>query len=99
MASKKKKKNVVKPFLEPEVAVNLILRETDSHSDRGLVLLCGAVLDRALEKLIRMKFTDISQATEDELDFLLIKQPVPPLGELPSPIKGPTPKPLPVHPA
>ncbi len=58
----------------------MILQETAANNDRGFVLLCGAVLDRALEKLIRMKFTDISQTTEEELDFLLIKQPVPPLG-------------------
>jgi DNA-binding MltR family transcriptional regulator len=58
----------------------LIAEQIADHEDRGFVLLCGAVLDRALEKLIRAKFAKLSNGAQDSIDFLLSDQPVPPLG-------------------
>jgi DNA-binding MltR family transcriptional regulator len=66
----------LKPIFSKLVAV----LHTDTHNDRGYVMVCGAVLDRALEKLIRRKLVDLSQATDEELHFLLTQRPQPPLG-------------------
>ena len=68
-------------FLAPEQAVALIYEETKTDTNRGVVLVCTAILDRYLEKLLRMKFASLApDVTTEELDFFLIKQPLPPLG-------------------
>ncbi len=82
MTTRKHKKgdDIPTPFLKPADALVLITREMKAHSKRGFVLVCGAVIDRALEKLIRTKFTALSKATDAELNALLTKRPLPPLG-------------------
>lgn len=56
-----------------------LLREVGSESDRGCVLLSAAMLDRVMEKLLRVKFRSMSKASEKELDGVLTSQPSAPL--------------------
>jgi hypothetical protein len=51
-----------------------------SGSDRACVLVSVALLDNALEMLLRHTFIATSGATKKECDFLLTKRPIPPLG-------------------
>ena len=78
------KKGKEKPsFLDSETAAQIISNETEnSENKRGLVLVCGAIIDRSLEKLLRMKFAEMapSAATEEELDFWFSRKPLPPFG-------------------
>ncbi len=60
--------------------MSLVMADTEGQGERALVLVCGAVIDRALEKLLRLKFTQLSGAPKEDLDFFLIDQPVPVLG-------------------
>jgi len=76
----KKKKQTRRPFLSQETQLALIAERLSGQADRSFVLLCGAVLDRALEKLIRAKFETLSSGADESIDFLLSDRPVPPLG-------------------
>jgi hypothetical protein len=78
--SKKGKVPEVPTFLDCQAALALVVSETDSHSDRGLVLTCGSILGRFLERVIRMRFAELSpDDTTTEVHFLLSKKPAPPL--------------------
>jgi DNA-binding MltR family transcriptional regulator len=68
----------IKAFLCALSALNDELGET--KSDRVAVIMSVALLDNALESVLRQFFIARSGATPDECDFLLTKQPVPPLG-------------------
>ncbi len=73
------KKNPV--FLNINEAMSLVEKETQSTTNRGIVLVCGAILDRYLEKLLRLKFTQLApDCSEGEKDLWLVKEPLPPLG-------------------
>jgi hypothetical protein len=79
--SKENPNNGIPSFLNAAQAMQLVIAETGTHAERGLVLVCGAILDRYLEKLLRMKLADLApNCTKEEIDFLLTKQPLPPLG-------------------
>src|SRR5262245_7154010 len=65
------------PWTDEEV--NLILREVASESDRGCVLLCGALLDRGLEGLLRLNFRNCSGAEDGDIDKVLTDLPAAPL--------------------
>jgi DNA-binding MltR family transcriptional regulator len=68
-------------FREVLIAVRDAVPELQStSSDRACVLVSVSLIDTALEKLLRTKFSVSSQVTQKECDFLLIKKPVPPLG-------------------
>ncbi len=58
----------------------LVTVDTKGHSERASVLVCAAVLDRAVEKLLRLKFKQLSEASDEDLDVLLTNRPLPPLG-------------------
>ena len=60
--------------------LNVVGKNFGKQENRGLVLVGGAVVDRALERLIRAKLETLSNATKEEVDFFLTEQPVPPLG-------------------
>lgn len=49
------------------------------ESDRGFVLVAASVIDAQLELIFRELFAIRSDATPDEMDFLLTTQPLPPL--------------------
>jgi DNA-binding MltR family transcriptional regulator len=49
-------------------------------SDRASVLVVAALVDSALERLLRALFMQISEVTKEDCDFLLTKRPLPPLG-------------------
>src|SRR6476646_6252378 len=57
------------PWTQDEL--HAIWREVTSESDRGCVLLCGALLDRGLEKILRLNFRFQSEAKDDEIDKVL----------------------------
>ena len=57
-----------------------IALEMAGNSDRACVLLCGAMLDQALEELLRHHFRKTSGAGEDAINDLLTRRPLPPLG-------------------
>jgi hypothetical protein len=59
-----------------------IIRDMRSESDRGCMLLCAAFLDRGLEKLLRVNFEKSSDATQKEIDSILIRYPEAALGNL-----------------
>jgi DNA-binding MltR family transcriptional regulator len=59
---------------------NEYMEGTEGDKVSGVVLVWAARLDNALERLLRREFVERSKATEDELNFLLKKQPLPPLG-------------------
>ena len=80
--SKRKRKTGPQPFLQARDAFALVEAEADSPTKRGLVLVCGAVLDRALEELLRVRFLSLtsSRSTADkDSDFFLSNDPSPPL--------------------
>jgi len=72
--------------LDYDVAMEMLRKniagDYAEHPDRGLVLLCGAIVEQQLEKLLRLKFQDIAPelATDDELDFWFVNDPLPPFG-------------------
>jgi len=80
MAKKRERQKTQQPFLSRHNALGLVIDATARESDRGFVLICAAVLDRALEKLIRTKWSTLSNATKKEMDYLFIQRPLPPLG-------------------
>ncbi len=49
-------------------------------SDRGCILSMVESLNVLLERQIRLKFTALSGVNEKDLDFLLSRRPIPPLG-------------------
>ena len=51
-----------------------------NESDRGCVLLATSFIDDALESLLRTKLKMMSDVRDTELDILLVKRPLPPLG-------------------
>jgi hypothetical protein len=77
---------ISKHGMEPETVERTLERlqkmmaDNKPETDRGHVLRCGALLDRLLETLFRLKFRACSKATDAESDFWLTKKPLPPLG-------------------
>jgi hypothetical protein len=60
--------------------VAILTQELEAHKERGLILCGAAVIDRALEDLIRTGFAALSDASHKEIDVFLCKRPNPPLG-------------------
>lgn len=57
------------PWAQEEL--DAIWREVITESDRGCVLLAGAMLDRGLERLLRLKFHQLSSASDSDIDKVL----------------------------
>lgn len=57
------------PWTQEELSA--LWKEVGVESDRGCVLLCAAMLDRMLERMLRLKFRHSSNATDKEIDGLL----------------------------
>jgi hypothetical protein len=71
----------VLPFLNPEEAFARVQVELKEHANRGVVMACTAIVDRYLEKLLRLKFSELApDAKPREASFFLTRRPVPPLG-------------------
>jgi hypothetical protein len=54
--------------------------EIMAENDRGCLLSSAAVLDGIIEDRLRTRFKELSDAKKDDIDFLLSKRPLPPLG-------------------
>ena len=67
------------PLLPPHLSIAELIKATANESDRGFVLQCASFLERALEKLIRAGWSNLSDATKEEMDYLLTEN-FPPLG-------------------
>ena len=52
-----------------------VFGELHDETDRGRVLLSAAMLDRGLERLLRLRFKGLSHATDKEIDKVLVDLP------------------------
>jgi DNA-binding MltR family transcriptional regulator len=80
-----KKKMEPRPARPPFEGVVLELaQQLALESDRGCVLVALAAVDEAIERLLRAFVRKVSAPRNhtDDVDFLLTKEPVPPLGSL-----------------
>ena len=71
------KNQVSDPTLE---SIRNEIDELNIPSTRARVLLAAAVIDQTLERLLRRYFEVRSNASDSDIDILLINQPLPPLG-------------------
>ena len=55
--------------------IQAVWGEVFDESDRGCVLLCAALLDRSLERLLRLRFRSLSAASDEEIDKALVDHP------------------------